>query len=607
MSFPRWRAVFHPALLVALAAVAPVVALLCVPVLPTHDAPKTLYAAHVWSHVTEPGFASEFRRTDALTNLGFPFVYSALERILPWRWAYRLALAMVVLLLPAATYRLARAFDPRRAVLGLVGVAAAFHWSVHMGFVNYATSVGLGLMTVAVAIEARVWSPLREACVYALLVVTALFHPVGGQFAALAVFAFRVATAQKGSIVRACGATAIFCLPVFAITILSRDALYDAQQKGLIGVETWRLTFADRAAGLFKVFMGGPVWRSASLLATAALGIAASTAALARRRVDERDLAVLAIVGYGIAGTCFAPMHTAGWEFMQPRFIPPAVIAAAVLIPVERFSATVQRVSAAALLGLAIGSNLWAASMHRAFAREHADAFAGLGRPSEPGRTLLPIVARPEIVARRDDPHAPVRHALPLLNLGQLYGVDREAIVPYTFSYIPEIHLIENKLERLSRVPRRDYAQYFRADADPEVRRAELVRLGSFGTSFDDVLFYGTAEDADAFVALGYEVEFRSGGLFIGQLRGCPTTVDVVGAVPGEVILVGWTPSSRVVHTFPVSGPSQRIAIDRGSCQGLWVSVEGSALGTHRICDGGNERGAVEAPPGADSVSCYLE
>lgn len=579
-----------------------------VPFLPTHDGPKTLYASHVWSHAGEPGYAAEFRRGAPVTNLGFAFLYSGLERLASWHVAYALVWTFVVLLVPFAVWRLACAFDVRRSPVALIAVAAAFHWSIHMGFVNYAGSLGLGLLAVACGIERQRWSVRREIGIYGLVLLATLFHPVGAQVAAIGLFTFRLLTLRRGRLVRDLGATVLGCAPAAAVSLVSRDALLDARSKGLIGGETWRLTWLETLASPTRVFLSGPAWRSLPVLLFAMAGLVLAVRALVRRQFDARSVTLLVLVLLGVFASAIAPMQAGGWEAIQPRFIPIAVFCALALLPFERLTGRIRVISTAALFGFGVASNLWVLSLHRDFEGKNREALAGLHRDVIPGRTLLPILARPDSVRPpRDDTSLPVAHALFMLNIGQVYGVERDAIVPYTFSLLPEIHLIENKLERLHRVPRRDYGAYFAEGADPIRRRAELIRLASYGLAFDDVLFIGAADDADAFIATGYEVEVRDGGFMIGHFEGCPIHLKVRGSRPGDALYVGWLHADRVVEiVVPTETDDEERLIARGSCSGMWVRAATDS-GKQPRCRGGRADGAAESAAGSEVLECVIE
>jgi hypothetical protein len=579
-----------------------------VPFLPTHDGPKTLYAAHVWSHANEPAFSSDFTRGAALTNLGFSAVYAAAERVFGWRIAYALAISAVVLALPAAMYRLGRALHPARAApAAIAGAASALGWSVTMGFFNYSASVALGLLTIGVAIEAVTWSARRKLAILGLLTVTTLFHPFGAQLACVAIATFRLLEARRGRIIVDLGSAALMCTPVLAVTIAANEAKEEAQREGTLVRLALDLAPAERLETLSSCFLPGPLWRAAPIVALAAVGAGVATFDPLRRRFRPAALAVLAVAAVGLAGFLVTPMHSRVWEFLQPRFIPPMLLAAIALVPFERVGGGARAWLLVALSSSALSSNAVEAARSLRFARAEEDALGGLGAAVPPGRTLLPIVARTDAGHGTNRPgFSP--EPRPLLNLGQIYATDRDAVTPYAFALLKNIHLVESTSARMRRVPKRDYGAAFADDADPSFRRSELVRLASYGLSYDDVLFLGAVEDADAFVALGYEVETRRGGFVIGAFRGCRVDVRVEGRVPKGWLHVGWVPSDRITDSFELEpAADNRFTIPRASCRGVWAMVAPDAGGAAARCRGGRADGAAEGAAGQAEVICAIE
>jgi len=592
------------AVLFVLACVPVALAVFAVPYVPTHDGPKTLYAAHVRAHLDEPGYASEFQASRPLTTVGFPLVYAVFERLTGWRLAYAIAMLLTVVAIPIAVLALARAFDRRRAPLALFAVAGAFTWSVHMGFVGFVGSVGIGLGAIAVAIGSPRWSIRRELGVYALCLAATVFHPVGGQIACASIFVLRVLTSERGRRLREIGATAIGCAPTVAVTLLTKDALDELAQKGIIQRDYLDLSFAERLLGLRTCFMSGPLYRGLPLLALGAAGIAFVVGDAARRRWDRRAVAVAVVAALGVGGTLLSPMNDGVWQLVQPRFIVLWVFTGLALIPLERASVRARALTTVVGLGLALASNGWIAAEHARFFRETPAAAGAFGAKAEKGRTLLPIVTLEETLldVQRDETRT-FAHAAFMLNVGQLVAVDRDAVSPYTFSVLPNVHLVESKLERMPRVPRRDYAGFFLPHADPAARRAELVRLASFGTAFDDVFFVGDDADIDRLVALGYEPERRGRGFMLGHLVGCPVRVELRGLSARAALHVEWLPSDRRVETFEI-GPAGPVLIEvaRASCGGIGVRLE-SVEGKLR-CAEAREDGLLLVGPRVARVVC---
>jgi len=602
----RWKAFTRPTVLFLLALVPLVAALWVAPFLPTHDGPKTLYASHVFWHAGDPAFAHEFTRSYPLTSMGFTLLYGPLERLFGWRIAYGLTWTFAVLTLPLGLARLAQAMHRDRSALGLVGVAGAVHWSVHMGFANYVASIGIGLFVLALGLEQGTWSVRRELSIYALMLFGCTFHPVGAQLAAVSLFAYRALGTTRERLVRELGATALGCVPALVITIISRDTLEDLRLKGKFIGRVVDLTWTERLDTFLHDFMSGPLWRVVPFLALGAVGLLASVKAWLHPRVERRTVALCTVGLIGLLGVVLAPMDSASWQFMQPRFLPLMIFPACVLVPVERLPARAKPWLAGALFVFAIASNVWVYREHARFAEDNRVAYSALGLPAEKGRTLLPILATEENSwTYQHDSHRPIASAARNLNLGQVYGVDRSAIVPYAFAFLPNIHPIVARGTTMAHVPVRDYGGFFAPGADPAVRQSELVRLGTFGTTFDDVLFVGAESDAAAFQALGYETEARGEGFLLGHLVGCPFDIHVAGDVSEGALFVGWSPADRVVETLAVGGDATRdVHIAKGSCGSMWVRL---GAGAGERCRGANDAGVLSAPADARSLSCVVE
>jgi hypothetical protein len=602
----RIQAWTRPTLWIVIALVPLLAALWVSPILPTHDGPKTLYASHVRFHLDDPAFAREFAPSYPVTSVGFTLVYGALERALSWRLAYGVTWTFVVLTLPFGLVRLARAMHEDRAALGLVGIAGAVHWAVHMGFANYVASIGLGFSAIAFGLEKEAWSPRRELAVYLTMAAGAVFHPVGAQMAAVSLFVYRVLGARRGRRIREIGAIVLAVVPALAITVVTRDTLEDLRLQGLAVGRTVDLDLRQRLASFVSYFISGPRWRVVPLLVLALAGVASTVVSFAKRRFDRRTLALFAVCLVGVVGVATAPMDSASWQYMEPRFIPLAIFPACMLVPLERLSARARAAVTGCLFVLAVASNLWVYREHARWAEASRASLSALGRPAEPGHTLLPILATPENSwAYQHDDSRPIAAAARDLNLGQVYGVDRRAIVPYTFSFLPGIHPIVQKRATMPHVPVRDYGEYFADDADPVTRRRELVRLASFGTEFDDVLFVGAEDDAATFVSLGYETEARDEGFFIGHFVGCPLDVHVEGASHDGGMTVGWAPAERVVAELAVGPTTPGVHhLDRASCGGMWVRL---FAGEGEHCRGADREGYLSAAPGARELVCIVE
>lgn len=586
-----------------LAAVAPVLyALWCVPVLPTHDGPKNLYAAHVFAHANEPAFRGDFERQLAVTGFGFAWLYAPLERVLGWRVAYQASITLLVLGVAAGHFALARALSPRRALLGLVALGAAMQWALYMGFVNYLGSLGLGLAALGVGLARERWSVRREVAIAALLWAACAFHPSGAQLAGAGLGLFRARTSPRGRRLREIGLLFLVGVPPMAASLVANDALATALARGVSSGVRVDLPLRELVENFRLCFLFGPAWRAYPPIALALGGIALALVRFARRETSKGEQIVL-LLAVGMGALAFlTPWHGAGWQYFSPRFIPLAILLGSTLVPAESLGDRARAAMVSALLVFGAASNAWAAAQNRAFAARHADALAGFGLAAPKGRTLLPLVALPETVKDEErDRRLTIPYAVPMLNWGALYAVDRDAPSPYAFSFLPFVHVIRGKPRPGVHLPKRDYGYFFRPETPPADRRGELARIASFGTDYDDVVFVGEPEDAARFERFGYRTELLHGGLFLGHFVGCRARFETDGPLAGEAdVSMGWDPTYRVAwRTTAPAGAAVAIDLPRVSCDGFWVRL-GSETAT---CKGADAEGRVHATVDRDGLT----
>ncbi len=335
----------------------PLAAIWCVDVLPTHDGPKNLYAAHVRFHLENPSYAAQFKGRYPVTAFGFGLVYGAAQTLLPWKIAYKVSWTVLLVGGAAAYYALVRSLDPRRWPLGILGFAAAMHWAVYMGFVNYLGSLALGLATLAYGLSSREWSGKKEWALAGLMLLTCAFHPVGAQLAGVGLLVYRTLTSQRGKRIRQLGALFLVGAPAAAVTIVSADILNDLHDKGLVMIAREWLPFREAATSFARCYLSGPAWRSLPLVVAAFVGCAYALVDLVRRRLDAKQIALLLVSMGAAAAALEAPLHGATWEYFSPRFIPIAVLLGVALLPLERLPKQGYRMSIVVVFAFDIASN----------------------------------------------------------------------------------------------------------------------------------------------------------------------------------------------------------------------------------------------------------
>jgi hypothetical protein len=606
------------ALLIALLALAILplfVALYGVPVVPSHDGPANLYSAHVFAHANDPAFRDDFERSHPVTALGFGLIYGALETVLPWQSAYATALALGLLAMPLGIGLIAHRIDARRTPITLVALGAAHGWTSHMGFINYVGSLGLGFLALGLGLTAKPWSTRRELGVYATLLAASIYHPFGSQFSSIALFVHVALHTQRSEYVRRLGGFCVGAMPALLVTLVARENV-EAAARGAASSRL-DLTALERVEGLGRWFLSGPSWRwgGAFVLAVVALGfVARDLVGQDRSHKLRRALPLVTVVLLGFAGVALLPMHAAEWQYFQPRFNPLVVLPWLPLLPLERLHGKTHRGASIGLAAWAFASNAWVAHYHLGIVREYREAYAGLEqRAPAPGRSLIPIIARPELAREHQvDRSPPVPHATHLNNLGLLYAIARGAVAPYGFTSMPNVHLVTRRPSRQRKAPIPSYGGVFAPGTSSDDRRHLLARLATYAAAYDDVLFYGTEADADAFLAHGFVTEHRSGGFFLASFRGCPATLEITGDAREGTIHLAFPGSLRIVASQPL--PSRlpaTIALPRASCLGVRVLVEatdvaGQPVSCREAAERPNELRTVADTNGGRVASCHL-
>jgi hypothetical protein len=594
----------------ALAASAGVLAALwIVDYLPAHDGPQHLFLGHLENHFDDPGagWPAWLERGRAITALGFNLVFSLCERFLAWRTALRLTLSIAALGWGWSYLALTAAIHPRRAMLGLLGFASAISWLLYMGLWSFAMSVALGFAILAAAAGAWPWTLRRRLAIAAILLVQAVVHLFGAELTGL-VLLLMVAAAplpEGSSRGKEVGLLALMGAPALLLAAMT------ANPEG--HRDEW-LAFAQRLAATPRMFLPGPLWRALPpvLLALGGLGLAASR--LRRKDLAPAEIALAGAAALFLALSFFTPLHLAAWDFFSPRFLPFGCLLGAALLPVERLPDPRRRAALGALALFTAASLAWAAKESVTLRAQVDDALAGLSAPIKRTgpRLVVPMDPYAGLAPAPGDDGAreEIPFYAPLFNLGAIYAVEQGGIPSYTFVTNAKIHPFVLSPEGQKRYP----ALYDPADlrdpriaTDPLARRALVTFFAAVGAPFEDVVLHGRPEDADVFVARGYEVDFRKGGLFIGRFRGCPVTLEITAPAPrAEAVFVeyGFDPmpqalTRRVLPPEKGEGGVVKIAPDVALCGSAWLRValdldrSGGPTKADRFCEGADARGRV--------------
>jgi hypothetical protein len=402
--------------------------------------------------------------------------------------------------------------------------------------------------------------------------------------------------------------------PGMLVTFVTSEEVNETRLRVALegGKTTVMLPLLERLENFGLCFAGGPAWRAWPLVLLALSGVGWSLLAMARqRKIAAIELSV-AVLSLAMAALALAlPFHGEAWQFFSPRFIPIALLTGLVLVPVERLGPRAYAVFAGCALVYNVASNAWMVGQLRDRRARTAEALAGLGRPVTPGRTMLPIIfnanATDDVLADPRTLQPP--YVQPLHNLGDIYAIDRNAVVAYAFASMRTAAPVISRDDAFPPVPARDYRAAFARHPSGPIRQYELARLGLYGARFDDIVFYGTEADAAWLIDAGYEAEFWRGALLIAHFKGCDGTLRISGAPEGVRLSVGtgWGPFDRPgwFDNLPGHPEMEAIRLQRLPCGSAWVRVVPSD-GALR-CEHADETGTlVVRLPRSEPIECRL-
>jgi hypothetical protein len=492
-----------------------------------------------------------------------------------------------------------------------------------MGLFSYYLASAFGLCVLGAALAPQPWSRARSAALAGLLLAQALMHAVPAAITGALVLLLALLRARPGEHGRALCRVALLGAPAACVALALLAAGFENLARDANGSpEAWSPARTPLSA-VAGCFAGGPGWRAwfLSLLAPSA-----PLAAWLLRRPDavrSADVALLAggavLLALGVA----APLHLPAWDYFSVRFFPAAICCLALAWPVERLRSRALRGLAAALLAIwAFASSGWALAYNRALASRAADALAGLDADLVRDGPRLPIVLDPYLGRPFDERRADMPYVVPLANLGQLYATAQGGYAPHSFALSWQIHpvLLRDEARRafpptLDRSYARDLAKPALA-GDRELREAMATYLGAVGTRYQDVILWGRPEDADRLIRLGYEPDFRRGGLLLAHFRGCPLTLifpSTSSPPPGTLVELGWLPVWHVTHRYSadksVRDASGRRVMPLATppCGGVWLRLAAADAGAIE-CEGADAQGRllIASTRAAPQVECRV-
>jgi len=619
--------------LAALATLGVIAAMNVVSYLPTHDGPQHVYQVHVENHFGDPGapYSDFYAPAPGLAARGFSFVYGPLEAVLPWRPALRIALTAIVLLWCWGACAWASSLGSPRRVLGLVGFAAAFQWSLYMGFFSYVLSMGLGFFTLAIAFGAKHWSWRRRVAIGALLLMQSMSHVFATEVVGVCLLLLVACRAPARKWGREIGLLALMGAPSMLLALYAAGFIGGELSRELPVVHAaavwWPL--ADRVSFLASTFVSGPWWRSWLPILLGAGGLVAGAHGVVRGRIGADDKALLIFGWVMLALALFAPLHTRTWEYVGPRFLPPAVLAGALLVPLERLHARAAWGVTGALTLLVGASLTWSGWYNVRLTRACADALSGLDAGVVGKGPRLPVILDSTCTNASAAMVHPVPLAQPLANVGALYAVEQGGVVPFTFVGLPQVHSFVTSKSWGTAMPplpdkrgllaRLDHAL---AAGDSETRRAVVDEFAEAGAFFDDVILQGTAADRAQLEARGFRTEWTQGGTWIGRFVGCPLTLSLrtrEAQTAPVLVEYGWRRQGRTyrTHLLPPKAvpPADVVSLDLATtpCGDFWVRVildldgSGGLSAPDRVCEGADAKGRLLVGPARPRrVDCRL-
>lgn len=541
--------------LIVAASIGVIVTLLVTPYLPTLDGPQHIYAANIGHHYADAGniYPLFYVPGQPLTALGFSMLYGPLSALLSWRVGYQAALGVILLLFAWGVTALAASIHPRRAVLGLLGFAAAFQWSLYMGLFSYMTSVAVGFFTLALAVRADPLRTKQRVGVSFLLLAQSLMHVFGAALTGVVLVCLVLFRSQARRWPRELGLLVLMGLPSLLIAAYTSGLLTSSPAPVSIQEPSQWLPLVDRFRAIGSTFMSGPSWRAWSLpvLALVAAVLAARRAFREGTSQTEKAILVSSVLLFIPAVTL--PMHMPGWQWLTPRFLPPAILLSAILLPVETLRGPRSYAAVQVLLAAFCATSLiWAGYYHARLRRCTQSILAGLEQPIERNGPRLPVMLQTSCEPPGSWTDADVPFAESLFNTGQLFAAAQGGVVPYTFTESPRIHsfvLTSEGRRRLPPAPSRDQFWFPlslpRHDETAPQRAWMLDQLALYASRYQDLIFYGGAEDRSAMERRGFTTDYENGNLWIARYVGCPADLGIESTSPLQssvTVEFRWTP-----------------------------------------------------------------
>lgn len=270
------------------------VAVAWVDYLPTNDGPQHIFAAYLQGHLHQPGMGWD-RYLDhgaLITGSGFVSLLGFLDRLLPWRLAFRVGITLAALCWAWSVLALAVATGSRRRWLGLLGFATALQWQFYMGLFSCYLATAVGFLVLALAFRDGLQRRDRLLLLTALFAIEAWLHIVPATFTGLALIAFALLSLDRGNRKSRLARALTASTPAALIGVMAIALAGGKDQLSRYGVSP---SLVERMVLLGRAFVSGPAWRAwpVTLLA---LG-AGAWAVVRWRAHDDARIRALTLAG----------------------------------------------------------------------------------------------------------------------------------------------------------------------------------------------------------------------------------------------------------------------------------------------------------------------
>jgi len=436
--------------------------------LPSHDGHQHVFTAFAFNRLGDGtfGFGTYLQRGFPLSSQGFVLLLAALDVLLPFAVAERVAVALMLGMFPISGALYARLTARSTVACAGMMALAAHSWILLMGFYNF--MLGMALVPVVVGFAAGLYrerpaGPLRFAAISLALVALAWLHLLAAAFAGLVILAL-AAGHGPGRFVRV-WRTVLLGLPAAAYCVWISTGYVEAHESvGVISTtaSVWE-PFATRVLDLFRTAAGG-VHLATGLVFWGLTGWLTLAWFRGRATPERGSLNLLVLAWLLSLVFLVAPISVARWAYFSPRLAFCSMIAFAMVIGLRKDS----------LVGLAVTialifSNIGLYTLHD---RLQPLTEAVARAPRTQGAPLLAMELSNESLSGR-------RYMSPTQHVALRSLISGGGVSPYLFAFNPNIHSItyQSDPSALGPVPGQWLRRGFDACADDSPEACFLARI----------------------------------------------------------------------------------------------------------------------------------